>query len=217
MWLAFPQLTQAHYTYIRCLCSMFSLGKQIPYISACVCSELCVRLRSTVCRCRPCFVFYALSKERSSLSQHRRTHTIASQLSFASQLPMGYPPHPLAHHHNTLPCTSTLTPLFFSCSSVQSWPQAWHTAKTAILATPDAKLAFPRAGCVCVIDDSWHYSSSSMVEGVCAVVMVNESGQPCLKELLFWYFPFLCIYETKCSVTQILAVECVQVFPVKTH
>lgn len=54
-----------------------------------------------------------------------------------------------------------------------------------------------------------------MVEGVCAVVMVNESGQPCLKELLFWYFPFLCIYETKCSVTQILAVEFVQVFPVK--
>lgn len=73
---------------------MFSLGKQIPYISACVCSELCVRLRLTVCRCRPCFVFYALSKERSSLSQHKRTHTIASQLSFASQLPMGYPPPP---------------------------------------------------------------------------------------------------------------------------
>lgn len=70
---------------------------------------------------------------------------------------------------------------------------------------------------MCVIDDSWHYSSSSMVEGVCAVVMVNESGQPCMKELLFWYFPFLCIYETKCSVTQILAVEFVQVFPVKTH
>lgn len=169
----------------------------------CAWTSVCVCFWLTVCRSG--FVLYALSKESSSLSQHIHAHTVTSQLFFTHQLPMGNPsPSPLCVCARTCPHshvdmhTHAYT-LLLSHGSIQTWPRAWHTAKTTMLATPDTKLAFPQGVCVCVC------VSVSVRAWVFASVRVSVRAYVCVCD---WWFRHYSSSSSSVAVDAFVCVSC---------
>lgn len=126
------------------------------------------QVRDTECLFNWYTDFVGSSKKNLSTSQHMHAYIVASQL------PMGYPP-----------CTPHNSNSF-------SWPWAWHTVKTSVLAMPDTKFAFPLCARVMI-----HGITVEVWWRVCvAVVKVNEGGRLCYDELLFGYFSICTIWLT---------------------